>query len=72
MIDQQGLLSHHSAADLPSLLRRGDLVVANDAATMPASLHGTHLPTGRPVEVRLAGRRSLALRDVERFTVLQA
>jgi S-adenosylmethionine:tRNA ribosyltransferase-isomerase len=69
-IDQQGQLSHHRAANLPSLLRRGDLVVANDAATIPASLRGTHLPTGRPVEVRLAGRRSLASRDVERFTVV--
>ncbi len=37
---------------------------------MPASLRGTHLPTGRPVEIRLAGRRSLALRDVERFTAV--
>ena len=28
----------HRAADLPSLLRAGDLVVVNDAATLPASL----------------------------------
>ena len=41
-------------------LRPGDLVVANDAATLPASLHGTHVPTGEPIEVRLAGRRTLA------------
>lgn len=70
VIDQLGQLSHHRAAELPSLLRRGDLVVANDAATMPASLCGTHLPTGRPVEIRLAGRRSLALRDAARFTAV--
>ena len=29
-----------------STARPGDLVVANDAATMPASLHGVHLPSG--------------------------
>jgi len=69
-IDENGRVSHHRAADLPSLLQRGDLVVANDAATLPASLLGTHLPTGRPVEVRLAGRRSLAGHDVTRFTAV--
>jgi S-adenosylmethionine:tRNA ribosyltransferase-isomerase len=41
------------------LLRPGDLVVANDATALPASLRGVHSPTGWPVEVRLAGRRSL-------------
>jgi S-adenosylmethionine:tRNA ribosyltransferase-isomerase len=69
-IDENGHVSHHRAADLPSLLQRGDLVVANDAATLPASLQGTHLPTGRPVEVRLAARRSLAVHDVTRFTAV--
>jgi S-adenosylmethionine:tRNA ribosyltransferase-isomerase len=69
-IDELGQISHHGAADFPALLRRGDLVVANDAATMPASLHGTHMRTGRPVEVRLAGRRSLAADDVTRFTAV--
>jgi S-adenosylmethionine:tRNA ribosyltransferase-isomerase len=42
-------------ADLGSLFDPGDLVVANDAATLPASLPGTHAPTGKPVEVRFAG-----------------
>jgi S-adenosylmethionine:tRNA ribosyltransferase-isomerase len=40
---------------LGGLFRRGDLVVANDAATLPASLFGTHLATGEPIEIRLAG-----------------
>ena len=70
VIDETGLFAHHHAADLPALLHRGDLVVANDAATIPASLHGTHLPTGLPVEIRLAGRRSLASQDVGRFTAV--
>jgi S-adenosylmethionine:tRNA ribosyltransferase-isomerase len=40
--------------DLPSRLRAGDLLVVNDAATLPASLHG-HATDGAPVEVRLLG-----------------
>jgi S-adenosylmethionine:tRNA ribosyltransferase-isomerase len=53
----QGL--RHSARDtLPDVLRPGDLVVANDAATLPASLHGTHAPTRQVIEVRLAGWRT--------------
>jgi S-adenosylmethionine:tRNA ribosyltransferase-isomerase len=45
----------------------GDLVIANDAATLPASLRGVHLRTGREIEVRLAGRRSLDVGDVREF-----
>ena len=70
VIDEQGRISHHTVAALPSLLQRGDLLIANDAATIPASLQGTHVGTGRPVEVRLAGRRSLAACDVRRFTAV--
>src|SRR5262245_20688566 len=69
-IDDLGSVSHRRAAEFPSLLRPGDLVVANDAATMPASLHGTHRPTGEPVEVRLAARRSLLPDDVGRFVAV--
>ena len=39
---------------LPELLRPGDLLVVNDAATLPASLAGT-TGEGAPVEIRLAG-----------------
>ena len=31
-------------------------MIANDAATLPASLHGVHVPSGAEIEVRLAGR----------------
>src|SRR5436190_7661830 len=61
-------VSHHRSSDLPQLLRRGDLVVANDAATLPASLTGVHVRTGATIEVRLAGRDSLAPGAVRRFT----
>ena len=67
VIDEQGHIAHRATTDLPALLHADDLVVANDAATIPASLDGIHQPTGQPVEVRLAGRRSIASRDVQRF-----
>lgn len=41
-------------ADLPALLRCGDLLVVNDAATLPASLAG-RTAAGEAVEVRLLG-----------------
>lgn len=43
----------HAFAKLPNLLRSGDLVVVNDAATLPGSLCAT-LETGGEVELRLA------------------
>jgi S-adenosylmethionine:tRNA ribosyltransferase-isomerase len=69
-VDARGELRHAPRTALPQLLRPGDLVVANDAATLPASLHGLHLPTGAAIEVRLAGRRSLAVDDVREFTAV--
>jgi len=39
---------------LPERLAPGDLLVVNDAATLPASLHGRD-QAGRPIELRLAG-----------------
>ncbi len=41
-------------AELPRLLRAGDLVVVNDAATLPASLPGA-TADGRVFELRLSG-----------------
>ena len=46
------------AEDLPSLLRPGDLLVVNDAATLPASLRAVVADgsgSGAAVELRLAG-----------------
>jgi S-adenosylmethionine:tRNA ribosyltransferase-isomerase len=70
VVDATGHLHHAPRRALPSFLRRGDLLVANDAATLPASLSGLHGPTGWPIEVRLAGRRSLAVDDVQEFTAI--
>jgi S-adenosylmethionine:tRNA ribosyltransferase-isomerase len=48
-------IRHLSRTQLATLFRPGDVVIANDAATLPASLHGIHVASGAPVEVRLAG-----------------
>lgn len=64
VIDAAGAMRHAARAEWIEHLRAGDLVVANDAATLPASLHGRHLASGAPIEVRLAGRSSLAAEDV--------
>ena len=63
-VDAQGHMQTLPRSAFADLLRAGDLVVANDAATLPASLTGIHLPSGRAIEVRLAGRGSLAPDDL--------
>src|SRR5260221_5188854 len=82
--------AHRRVTDAPRakfivFLKRGDLVIANDAATIPASLTGRHVPSGAEIEVRLAGwsrqsgagqiaaaadRSSLAATDVHEFTAV--
>jgi S-adenosylmethionine:tRNA ribosyltransferase-isomerase len=67
VVDECGRQLHARRAELPRFLRRDDLLVANDAAALPASLHGRHERTGLPIEVRLAARRSLAPDDMRDF-----
>jgi S-adenosylmethionine:tRNA ribosyltransferase-isomerase len=67
VVDANGVVTHHVRAEFPDLVRKRDVVVANDAATLPASLSGFHLPTGAAVELRLAGRDSLRPERVKRF-----
>jgi S-adenosylmethionine:tRNA ribosyltransferase-isomerase len=70
VIDARGDITHVPRIRFVDFLRNGDLVVANDAATLPASLQGAHLPSGLPVEVRLASRRSLTSDDVRHFSAV--
>ncbi len=70
VVDARGEITHTRRAAFVEFLRPGDLVIANDAATLPASLQGIHEPSGGAVEVRLAGRRSLAADDVRRFSAI--
>src|SRR5437867_6169407 len=59
VVDPSGQIRPLPRPALIELIQPGDLVVANDAATIPASLSGVHLPSDRPIEVRLAGVPSL-------------
>jgi len=68
--DTRGALRHLPRREFVELLRQGDLVVANDAATLPASLAGRHLATGAAIEVRLAGARSLEVERAPRFVAI--
>jgi S-adenosylmethionine:tRNA ribosyltransferase-isomerase len=68
IVDQCGHIVHCARSEFVSILRPGDVVIANDAATLPASLFGQHIPTGRRIEVRLAGRT--ALDQVTRFSAI--
>ena len=70
VVDAFGQISHKPRSEFVDLIRAGDLVIANDAATLPASLSGVHIRTGASVEIRLAGRRSLAAEDVRIFSAI--
>ena len=70
VVDAQRNLIHVPRSAFVEFLRPNDLVIANDAATLPASLKGIHEPTGKPIELRLAGRPSLDPTDVNRFSAI--
>ena len=70
VVEANGTLHHAPRHRLAEFLPAGDLLIANDAATLPASLAGIHLRTGLPIEVRLAGRHSLAADDVCEFVAV--
>ncbi|MCX4165929.1 MULTISPECIES: S-adenosylmethionine:tRNA ribosyltransferase-isomerase [Paraburkholderia] len=70
-VDRYGRIDEHPRTAFADLLRPGDCVIANDAATLPASLHGVHERSGNVIEVRLAGRTSLAGGDaMNRFSAI--
>ncbi|CAN7727693.1 S-adenosylmethionine:tRNA ribosyltransferase-isomerase [Rhizobium sp. LjRoot258] len=68
IVEEDGTMSDLPRTRLATLFNPGDLVVANDAATLPASLHGTHVPSGEAIEIRLAGW--LSLPDPTRFVAI--
>lgn len=70
VIDQNGSFNHVLRASFVEWLRTGDLVIANDAATIPASLQGVHIETGESIEIRLVCRPSLRPEDVSRFNAV--
>jgi S-adenosylmethionine:tRNA ribosyltransferase-isomerase len=70
VVDAQRNIIHVPRNAFVEFLRPNDLVIANDAATLPASLSGVHGPTGQHIEVRLAGRPSLDPMEVSRFSAV--
>lgn len=68
VVDAKGRIRHRKRRDLQDMFEPGDLVVANDAATLPASLTGIHAATGNAIEVRLAAW--LSLDDPSRFVAI--
>src|SRR5262245_66659465 len=67
-VDADGGMQHLLRTALASLFSPGDLVIANDAATLPASLQGIHCASGEPIEVRLAAW--VSIRDPTRFAAI--
>ena len=70
VVDSKRNLIHVPRSAFVEFLRPNDVVIANDAATLPASLTGLHQQTGKSIEVRLAGRPSLDPMDVKRFSAV--
>lgn len=70
VVDDHRNIIHVPRSAFVEFLRPNDLVIANDAATLPASLNGVHQQTGKAIEVRLAGRPSLDPTDVNRFSAV--
>lgn len=70
VVDAQRNIIHVPRNAFVEFLRPNDLVIANDAATLPASLTGVHEPTGHQIELRLAGRPSLDPMEVSRFSAV--
>ena len=67
-LDGEGFSRQMPRDALATLFDAGDLVVANDAATLPASLACRHAASGARVEVRLAGW--VAAGDPTRFAAI--
>jgi S-adenosylmethionine:tRNA ribosyltransferase-isomerase len=67
-----GQIAHAAIADLPRLLRAGDLVVVNNTRVFPARLLGRRVPSGGAVECLLVTRleASDAVGDGERWEAL--
>jgi S-adenosylmethionine:tRNA ribosyltransferase-isomerase len=65
VLEADGTMRDLPRTALATLFGPGGLIVANDAATLPASLHGTHVASNDAIEIRLAGW--LSFPDSTRF-----
>jgi len=57
-LDGEGRPSHHRVADLPALLRPGDLLVVNDTKVIPARLEARRRQSGGRMELLLVEKLS--------------
>jgi S-adenosylmethionine:tRNA ribosyltransferase-isomerase len=69
-MNPSGKVAHSYRYELPTFIHTNDVVIANDAATIPASLRAIHERTGELIEVRLAARDSLDPNDVRGFNAV--
>ena len=67
-VSTDGHVKDLQRSDLGTLFASGDLVVANDAATIPASLQGQHEPSEASIEIRLAA--FVDVHDLTRFVAV--
>jgi S-adenosylmethionine:tRNA ribosyltransferase-isomerase len=67
VVRAHGGLEHLARDRWTDMLDAGDLVVANDAATLPASLRVRHLRSGLDMEIRLAAHAERAHDGALRF-----
>ncbi len=67
-----GAAEHRSVRELPQLLRRGDLLVVNDARVIPARLRGRKADTGGKVELLLIERLPAPGADTDWLAIGQA
>lgn len=70
IVDARGGTRDVERARLVEHLEPGDVVVANDAATLPASLPGFQRRTDTPLEIRLAAWRSWPHPTARDFTAI--
>ena len=64
---QDGRVHYLKRLDFVDQFRAGDVVVANAAATLPASFRGTHRESGRPIELRLAQSLNRTINSFSRW-----
>ena len=63
VLDREGAGRHRHIAELPELLRPGDLLVVNDTRVIPARIFAALEPGGAPIELLLVERQGPRLWD---------
>ncbi|MEW6737981.1 MAG: S-adenosylmethionine:tRNA ribosyltransferase-isomerase [Acidobacteriota bacterium] len=64
---ERSVVQHLMVGDLPDHFRAGDILVVNDAATLPSSLSGYHKRSEQAIELRLAMPLTSDRKDISRW-----